>query len=82
MGLREDLAYLVGAKSATSARAVNARKATMAKLQRQPTACPHQFASGTPMMVATVRPRKTCPTACVRLFAGTNDEATIEAMPK
>ncbi len=55
---------------------------TRPKLQRQPMTWPSQLAIGTPMMVATVRPRNTRPTATVRRLAGTMELATSEAMPK
>ena len=59
-----------------------ASTATMAKVQRHPNAWPSQVASGTPMIVATVSPSNTRPTAWVRCEVGTIDAATRLAMPK
>ena len=51
------------AKIATMTAHAIANTITIAKPHRQPTAWPSQLASGTPMMVATVRPRITRLTA-------------------
>jgi hypothetical protein len=60
----------------------NARPATIANAHRQPTNWPTALARGTPMIVATVSPSSTRPTALVRLSAGTREAATSIAVPK
>ncbi len=49
---------------------------------RQPSSSPNQVASGTPPMVARVRPMNIAATAPARLSGGTTLAATIEPMPK
>ena len=65
-----------------SATVNRASPVTTQNADRQPAACPSQFATGTPITVATVRPSMTRETAQVRRSAGTRDAATSEAMPK
>ena len=55
---------------------------TMTKPQRQPAHWPTMLASGTPAMVAAVRPSIMRPTAWVRRARGTRDAATREPTPK